>query len=296
MAARRAAAAAADRGAAPVDEVEPDVHRQPADRARHADHRRPVVAARLEAPRVGPPGGVAASVDPLEAEPATERRDEVGDPRRVDDQRAHPLGAEQPLLGGRPRTGRRRARRSGPGSRRPPARRRRPPGRRGRGRARRSGRRADRAGRPQHVRDRDQPGVGRDRGLERGDSVRSSSPSSPASTKTTSTPIRSRSAMSGPMPAGVLVGASSRHGRRLASRAAASRRSSRRSWRGSGRPRRRRSPSTAATPARASAIRCRKSARCRRGARARRRARGASISAIAAAVSAGSGPTDPVFR
>ena len=94
IAARRVAAAAASRGPAPIDEVEPDVHRQPADRAGHPDDRRPVEAAAI---RTGARRATRrrrrSAVEPLEAEPAGERRDEVA----------------------RPATGRRRARPSPPG-------------------------------------------------------------------------------------------------------------------------------------------------------------------------------------
>ena len=156
------------RGAAAMDEVEADVHRQPADGAGHPDDRRSVVAARLEAPGIVPPDCGAAAVRVREAVPATEAGRQPLDRPRVDHERAHPLGPEQPFLRGdrvhvgpeivepdRDRTGRLRPvdddeRSARVGQRRDP------------------GDRHDGTGRPQHVRDRDEAGVGRDGGFEGG--------------------------------------------------------------------------------------------------------------------------------
>ena len=239
--ASRAAAARGHRRPAAMDEVEPDVHRQPADRAGHPDDRRPVVAGGLEPPGVGPPDGVAGAVRALEAVPAAEGRGQPVDRRPVRPTSAPiPSGPSSHFWAGT-------AYRSAPELVEPD-------------RDRAGGLRAvdhderaarvgqlgdpgdgqDRAGRPQDVRDRDEPGVGRDRRVEGGERPLVVAVVAGVDERDARRRIRSRSAYSGPSAAGMLVGASSPRARRRASRAAASRRSSRRSWRGSARPRRRR--------------------------------------------------------
>ena len=124
IAARRSAACAANRQPAPVHAVEPDVHPQPADRSGHPDDRRPVVARRLEPPARRPPAAVPDDVDRSKLIMAAERRRAPARRAAADDEGAHPLGPQQPLLrrhGVHVRAGRR----TGTGWRRPPARRRR---------------------------------------------------------------------------------------------------------------------------------------------------------------------------
>ena len=109
---------------------------------------------------------------PLEAEPAAERRDESFDGGRIDDECAHPLGAEQPFLGGHgvqvgaevldpeaDRAGRLRAVDDHDGAS--------VVGDVGDGPDRHDG-----TGGPQDVRDRDEARVGGDRGVEGGDRPR----------------------------------------------------------------------------------------------------------------------------
>ena len=121
----------------------------------------------------------------------------------ADPQRAHALGAQQPLLAGhrvgvdaelverdRDRPGRLRA---------VDDRRRRPAARASAPSARD---RQDRTGRPQHVARDDGPGRPLERAAERRRACSSSSPPSPMSTNSTSTPSRSRSARSGPRTPG----------------------------------------------------------------------------------------------
>jgi hypothetical protein len=83
---------------APVDEVEPDVHRQPAKRASHAQDRRAVVVRDLEPLRVGRQRPIAAGVARREGEEARERRLEPVEELAPDPQGAQPLRPEQPLL------------------------------------------------------------------------------------------------------------------------------------------------------------------------------------------------------
>ena len=200
--------------------------------------RRPVPAGRLEPAGVRPPRRAAGAVHALEAEPAGERRDEPLDRRGVHGERAHPLRPEQPLLGGqrvqvgaevlepeRDRAGRLGAvddderatvvgdLRDGPD-------------------------RHDGTGRPQHVRDRDEPGVGGDGRVEGGDrpgvvAVVTGVDDGEVDVEAVADRVQRTDA------AGVLVGGRHRPAAGPPVRAAAWRRSSRRSSNGSARPRRR---------------------------------------------------------
>ena len=126
-----------------------------------------MVAAGLEAPGVGPPGRVARAVRALEAVPATEGRRQPLDRRPVHDEGAHAFGSEQPLLGGDGvgiRAEILEADRDGAGGLRAVDH---DQGAASVGQVSDPGDGQDRAGRPQDVRDRDEPGVGRDRRIER---------------------------------------------------------------------------------------------------------------------------------
>ncbi len=124
--------------------------------------------------------------------------------------------------------------------------------------------------------------------------VRSSSPSSPASTKTISAPVRWRRAYNGPTPpACSWAVVTTRPPVRQSGSCVAAFIASVVEWVS---PTAATSvPRTAATPARASAMRASVSVRSSGWPRPRSRSWSA-ISAMAAAVSAGSGPTDPVAR
>ena len=79
------AGAPRDRGrrAAPVDEVQADEHRHPADRAGHPDDGRAVEHRPLESAGVGPPLGGPLPVHPLEVEPAGDGRGQALDGARA---------------------------------------------------------------------------------------------------------------------------------------------------------------------------------------------------------------------
>ena len=105
------------RRAALVDPVEPDEHAQPADRAGHADDRRPVEVRRLEPARVRPPRGGPVRVDRLEREVPAERRRRGDRARRVP-RRRRPCPPDRAATSGPgSRRRRRRSPRGRPGSR-----------------------------------------------------------------------------------------------------------------------------------------------------------------------------------
>ena len=176
------------------------------------------------------------------------------DRRAAGDERAHPLRTEQPLLGGdgvqvRPEVVE--TERDGAGGLRPVDHHDRAPVVRELGDP---GDRHDRPGRPQHVRDRDQPGPGRDRGIERGERpVVVAIVAGVDERDLDAVSVAQR--VQRPDAAGVLVGG--RHGASAGAPVGEQRRGVHRVGRrvGQARPRRRRVPRTAATPARASSMR-----------------------------------------